>query len=121
MAQPRVQRFHQLLLQTVNMDPPFDNPSTPPQFTLTPRAPTDNATLCATFMYNLPPGTQAQPPFVVTPWVRDPVTGFWGSCASSRPLMDRQLFNFEIDAAEVFFHFADNGANGDVVLLLSER
>jgi hypothetical protein len=122
MGQPRVQRFHQLAISTVNVDPPFDTPSTPPQFTLTPKAsPTSRATIAATFMYNLPAGTAAVPPFVWTPWVRDPVTGFWAACAPTPPLNDRSLYNLELDACEVSLIPTDNGAGGIVTMLLSER
>jgi hypothetical protein len=120
MAQPRVQRFHQLTISTVNVDPPFDTPSTPPQFTLTPKAATGRATIAATFMYNLPPGTAAVPPFVWTPYVRDPVTGYWGACVPTPPLNDRQLYNLELDACEVSLIPTDNGAGGFVVMMLGE-
>lgn len=120
MGQPRLLRFRSLQQSTTNVDPPFDNPSTPPQFTLSPISSRGTGTISCVFMYTLPPGTSAVPPFVWTPWVRDPSTGLWGSGAASPSLMDRQLFNFEVDAAEVSLIPTDNGNTGLVTMHLAE-
>lgn len=120
MGQPRALRFRQLLQTTTNVDPPFDSPSTDPQFTLSPIGPRGVGPISLLFMYTLPAGTSAVPPFVWTPWVRDPTTGFWGAGAPSPALMDRQLFRFEVDAAEVSLIPTDNGATGFVVMHVAE-
>jgi hypothetical protein len=72
-------------------------------------------------MLKIPAGSTAVGPFSVTPWVRDPVTGFWGSGSASTNLSAGALFScFDVDASELFFAVTA-GVNGAIWLLVSEQ
>jgi hypothetical protein len=120
MGQPQLTRFRQLQV-TTPVASPTDSPSSSPQFTLSPTAPSAQPTTGFLFMLKIPAGSTATGPFTVTPWVRDPVTGFWGSGTTSTAVSAGDLFScFDIDAAETFFAVTAT-ANGVILLLVGEQ
>lgn len=121
MGQPQLTSFAQLLVNTNTVDIPVDSPSSSPQFVLSPRDSTRVPTTSVLFMFNIPAGSQAVGSWIFTPYLRDPITGFWGACAPTQALAARTLYSFEFDVSEITIVPTPNGSDGDVILMLSEQ
>lgn len=103
MGQPQLTRFRTVRV-TTPVASPVDSPSTSPQITLSPLAPSSQPTTGFLVMLKLPTGSSAVGPFTITPWVRDPVTGLWGSGTTTTGASLGALYScFDIDASEMYF------------------
>lgn len=82
---------------------PGPSNTTPPDFTLSPVAPTGLATTGFTFkLTQLPGGVGAQGPFDITFWLRNPETGEYGSGETKSVGYNEQWLTFDNDAAEFY-------------------
>lgn len=122
--QAALSKFKQFFVDdTDTLFEPVDSPSTDPQFTLSPIAPSGLPTTGFALMLKAPPGSEgaATGPFSVTPWLRDPVTGMWASGATQTGVGYSQLWvTFDVDASEIYF-FITAAAPGEMLILVSEE
>lgn len=121
MGQPQLTRFKQLQVTTGAVANPTDTPSSSPQFTLSPTAPSAQPTTGFLFMLKVPAGSTAVGPFTVTPWVRDPITGLWGSGTTTTAVAAGDLFScFDVDACELYI-VPTASVNGVILMLVAEQ
>lgn len=121
MGQPAVTRFKQARLNTATIAAaPTDSPSTSPQFVTSPQGPGGVPTTGILFMIKLAPASTAAGPFTVTPWLRDPVTGQWGSGLAFTANVSEMWVSYDFDAAELYFQTVAT-ADGLVILEVAEQ
>jgi len=99
---------------------------TNPDFTLSPFAPSQQPTTGFLLQLQTPSVGGSTPNvggFGVTPWLRDPATGFWSSWATQTMDFGQLFTTFDVDAAQLFFQFdgATVNAAGGVYIGIAEQ
>lgn len=119
MGQPQLTRFRQVRVTTPVAAP--TDVTTAPHITLSPTAPSAQPTTGFLFMLKAPTAGPATGPFTVTPWVRDPTTGFWGSGLANTGVSYGDLFScFDVDAADLYWQVTAS-ADGAILLNVAEQ
>lgn len=105
---------------------PPSQANTDPDFTMSPFAPSEMPTTGLLLMLQSPSvgnATALAGGFSITPWIRDPVSKYWGSGATFSAAYGQLFTTFDFDAGELWFQIENvNPAGGpELYLFIAEQ